>query len=48
MAWRIDTLDTSSPPLVEACVTLIVNAFADPERYGRERLSREICAGDPV
>ncbi|MBP5988095.1 MAG: GNAT family N-acetyltransferase [Azonexus sp.] len=48
MGFRIDTLDTSSPALVDACITLIVNAFADPERYSRERLSREICAGDPI
>lgn len=45
---RIDTLDSSSPLLLDACVTLIVNAFADPERYGAERVRRELCAEDPV
>ncbi len=45
---RIDTLDPSSPVLLEACVTLIVNAFADPERYHAERVRRELCCDDPV
>lgn len=48
MGLRIDTLDSSSPALVDSCVTLIFNAFADPERYSRERLRREICAADPI
>ncbi|MFN4324906.1 MAG: GNAT family N-acetyltransferase [Azonexus sp.] len=46
--FRIDTLDSSSPLLLEACVTLIVNAFADPERYGAERIRRELSTNDPV
>jgi GNAT superfamily N-acetyltransferase len=45
---RIDTLDTSSPALLEASVTLIVNAFADPERYGAERVRRELRGDDPA
>lgn len=45
---RIDTLDTSSPALLEASVTLLVNAFADPERYSAERVVRELRADDPV
>lgn len=40
--YRIDTLDTSSPLLVEACVTLLVNAFAKPERYSAQRLHEEL------
>ena len=45
---RIDTLDTSSPALLETSVTLIFNAFADPERYSAERVTRELCGEDPV
>jgi GNAT superfamily N-acetyltransferase len=45
---RIDTLDTSSPALVDACVTLIVNAFGDPERYNPKRVARELIGDDPV
>ena len=45
---RIDTLDTSSPALLEASVTLIVNAFADPERHGAERVRRELRGDDPA
>lgn len=45
---RIDTLDSSSPLLLDACVTLIVNAFADPERYGAERVRHELSVDDPV
>ncbi|WP_162888739.1 GNAT family N-acetyltransferase [Dechloromonas sp. HYN0024] len=46
--FRIDTLDTSSPPLLAASVTLIVNAFADPERYSAERVRRELRGDDPA
>jgi len=42
--FRIDTLDTSSPLLVEACVTLLTNAFAKPERYSSQRLHEELQA----
>lgn len=45
---RFDTLDTRSPALVDACVTLIVNAFGDPERYHPQRVSREMTGDDPV
>ncbi|MBU1363983.1 MAG: GNAT family N-acetyltransferase [Gammaproteobacteria bacterium] len=45
---RIDTLDTSSPPLVEASVTLLFNAFAEPERYSAERLGKALREDDPV
>lgn len=48
MDWRIDTLDASCATLVDSCVALVLNAFADPERYSRERLRREISSGDPV
>lgn len=40
--YRIDTLDASSPLLLEACVTLLVNAFAKPERYSAPRLHEEL------
>lgn len=43
---RIDTLDTSSPALLEASVTLIFNAFADPERYSAERVAKELRGDD--
>ena len=46
--FRIDTLDTSSPALLAASVTLIVNAFADPARYSAERVSRELRGEDPA
>jgi GNAT superfamily N-acetyltransferase len=45
---RFDTLDPSSPALLEASVTLIVNAFADPERYSAERVGRELRTVDPA
>lgn len=45
---RIDTLDCSSPALLSASVTLIFNAFADPERYSAERITRELRGDDPV
>jgi GNAT superfamily N-acetyltransferase len=39
---RIETLDTTSRVLVEAAVTLLVNAFAKPDYYGLPRLQEEI------
>ncbi|MBS1144571.1 MAG: N-acetyltransferase [Proteobacteria bacterium] len=45
---RIDTLDVSSPALLDASLTLIVNAFGDPERYGLERVRRELKSVDPT
>ena len=51
---RIDTLDPSSPVLLEACVTLIVNAFADPERgelccdgFGFHEIRNGCSEGEP-
>ena len=46
--FRIDTLDTSSEALLDTCAKLIVNAFADPERYNLERVRRELCCADPL
>jgi GNAT superfamily N-acetyltransferase len=46
--YRIDTLDASSPLLLEACVTLLVNAFAKPERYSTKRLHEELGGDDSV
>jgi predicted N-acetyltransferase YhbS len=46
--FRIDTLDTSSDALLDTCAKLIVNAFADPERYNLDRVRRELCCDDPV
>ena len=43
---RIDTLDTSSSALLETSVTLIFNAFADPERYSVERVTKELRGDD--
>lgn len=45
---RFDTLDTRSPALLEACVTLVANAFADPKRYSAERIVREFQSDDSV
>lgn len=39
---RIETLDTTSQLLVDAAVTLLVNAFAKPDYYGPQRLHEEI------
>ena len=46
--YRIDTLDASSPLLLEACVTLLVNAFAKPERYSAQRLYEELRGDSSV
>ncbi len=46
--FRIDTLDTSSEALLDTCAKLIVNAFADPERYNLDRVRRELCCDDPL
>ena len=40
--YRIETLDASSPVLLDACTTLLVNAFAKPERYSAQRLNEEL------
>lgn len=39
---RIDTLETASSHLVGACVTLLFNALAKPERYSAQCLSDEL------
>lgn len=44
---HIDTLDTSSTPLVDSCVTLLFNAFASPELYGTQRLAEELRDAPP-
>lgn len=46
--FRIDTLDTSSDALLDTSAKLIVNAFADPERYNLDRVRRELCCDDPL
>jgi GNAT superfamily N-acetyltransferase len=46
--FRIDTLDTSSDALLDSCATLIVNAFADHERYNLDRVRSELRCDDPV
>lgn len=46
--YRIDTLDATSPLLLEACVTLLVNAFAKPERYSAQRLHEELRGDSSV
>jgi len=40
--FHIETLDTSSPPLLEAALILLMNAFAEPEHYGQRRLREEL------
>ena len=46
--FSIDTLDISSPILIDACVTLLVNAFAKPKRYSALRLAEELQAESPL
>ena len=46
--YRIETLDASSPLLLEASVTLLVNAFAKPERYSAQRLNEELRSDTSV
>lgn len=46
--FRIDTLDISSPSLIDACVTLLVTAFAKPKRYSAPRLAEELQAVSPL
>lgn len=47
-AIRIAPLQADAPAQVEACVALLVDAFADPQRYGAERLRRELLSSDPA
>ena len=46
--YRIEPLDATSPLLLEACVTLLVNAFAKPERYSARRLNEELRGDNSV
>ena len=46
--FRIAVLDVSSPSLVNACVSLLVHAFAKPKRYSAPRLSEELQAVSPL
>lgn len=43
----IRTLDVHDLTQLEAAIDLVENAFADPERYGRERIAREMLVDDP-
>lgn len=45
--YRIETLDTSSPVLTSAAVTLLINAFSQPERYSTKRLHEELSGHTP-
>lgn len=38
----IEALDTSSLPLVEASIALLVDAFDNTERYNAQRLNEEL------
>ena len=46
--FQIEVLDASSPLLLEASITLLINAFSKPERYSVQRLSEELLADDPI
>ena len=46
--FQIEVLDASSPLLLEASITLLINAFSKPERYSVQRLSDELLADDPI
>ena len=43
---RITPLDGDSPTLRDDCTTLLVNAFANPKRYGAERIRAALSGGD--
>lgn len=45
---RISPLDNSSPTLLDDCTTLLVNAFANPKRYGTERIRAALCSCDEL
>lgn len=45
---RISPLDSSSPSLLDDCTTLLVNAFANPRRYGAERIRQALSASDEL
>jgi predicted N-acetyltransferase YhbS len=44
----IRTLDVHDPGQLEASIDLIERAFADPDRYDRDRIAREILGNHPV
>lgn len=44
----IRTLDVHDPGQLEASIDLLEQAFADPDRYDRERIAREILNNHPV
>lgn len=46
--FQIEMLDSSSPLLLEASITLLFNAFAKPERYSVQRLNNELLGDDPI
>lgn len=46
--FRIEALDTTSPLLLKACITLLVNAFAKPDRYSAQRLQDELAGGSSL
>jgi predicted N-acetyltransferase YhbS len=44
----IRALDMHDPAQLEASIELIERAFADPDRYDRERIAREMLGNHPV
>jgi len=44
----IRALDVHDPGQLEASIELIERAFADPDRYDRERIAREMLGNHPV
>ena len=44
----IRALDVHDLIQLDTAIDLVENAFADPDRYGRERIAREMLADDPV
>ena len=44
----IRALDTHDPAQLESSIDLVEQAFADPERYDRERIAREMLGHHPV
>ena len=44
----IRPLDTHDPGQLDASIDLVEQAFADPERYDKERIAREMLGNHPV
>ena len=44
----IRALDVHDLIQLDTAIDLVENAFADPDRYGRERIAREMLTDDPV